>query len=326
MRRSLPALAALPAALLLSGCGYIGDPLPPLANVPKRVDDVAAIQRGARVIVQFTVPSTTTEEHPIPGPLKVDLRAGAIDQFDENKWAASARQIPQVALTGRTARYEIPAADWVGKDIIFGVRLIAGNGKQSNWSNFVVVPVVPAPATPSGVSPAATAAGVQLTWQAPGAEFRVFRKTEDGEFALAGTVQKPEFLDAQAEFGKPVTYTVQTIAHHDAKLAESELSDPVTITPKDTFAPATPAGVHASAAPNSVELNWDQNTEPDLVAYRVYRSVGSGPFEKLAEISAVPTYSDRAAEAGKTYRYALTAVDRTGNESPRSAAVEVVLP
>src|SRR5438067_1335818 len=48
-------------ALLATGCGYIGEPLPPLANIPARVNDLAAVQRGSRIFVQFTIPSHTTE-------------------------------------------------------------------------------------------------------------------------------------------------------------------------------------------------------------------------------------------------------------------------
>ena len=43
MRRWLVAAAA---AALLAGCGYIGDPLPPLLNIPARVTDLTAVQRG----------------------------------------------------------------------------------------------------------------------------------------------------------------------------------------------------------------------------------------------------------------------------------------
>ena len=116
MNRFLPAAAAL----LLAGCGFVGDPLPPLANVPPRVSDLAAIQRGARIIVQFTVPARTTEGHPIPPPVRLDLRAGTADRFEENEWAAAARQIPPGAMENGIARYEIPAADWTGKEVIFG--------------------------------------------------------------------------------------------------------------------------------------------------------------------------------------------------------------
>ena len=48
MNRTFPALAA--AALMASGCAYLGPPLPPLANVPGHITDLAAIQRDARVI------------------------------------------------------------------------------------------------------------------------------------------------------------------------------------------------------------------------------------------------------------------------------------
>jgi hypothetical protein len=322
MRRSLPAFVAL----LFTGCGYIGDPLPPLANVPRRINDLAAVQRGGRVIVQFTVPDLTTEDHPIPVPVKIDLRAGAADPFDENRWAADARQIPPGPVPNHIARYEIPCTEWTGKDIVFGVRIFGANGKQSGWSNFVVVPVLSAPTKPGAVSATATAGGVRLTWQADGAEFRVFRKFEGGEYVLAATVQKPEWLDSQAEFSKPYSYMVQTVARKDSHIAESDLSEAITFTPVDTFPPATPAGLRASAAPNSVELTWDGNTEPDLSAYRVYRATVGGAFEKIADVSAVPSYSDRAVEPGKTYRYAISAIDRSGNESSRSAVVEVVLP
>src|ERR1017187_2982908 len=118
MKRFLP----VAAALLTAGFGYLGGPRPPLANVPPRVSDLAALQRGGRIIVQFTVPAKTTEGHPIPPPVRLDLRAGPADQFEQNQWASSPRQIPASAMAGGcatktgqegclTARYEIPAAD-----------------------------------------------------------------------------------------------------------------------------------------------------------------------------------------------------------------------
>src|SRR5271165_4026646 len=149
MNRFLPASAAL----LLAGCGFVGDPLPPLANVPPRVSDLAAIQRGGHIIVQFSVPARTTEGHPIPPPVRLDLRAGTAERFEENEWAAAARRIPPGPMENGVARYEIPAADWAGKEVIFAVRVEAGNGKQSGWSNFVVVPVVAPPEKPIVATP-----------------------------------------------------------------------------------------------------------------------------------------------------------------------------
>jgi hypothetical protein len=63
-------------ALFGAGCGYVGDPLPPLANVPGKIADLAAVQRGARLIVHFTPPAQTTEGFAIKTPLRLDLRVG----------------------------------------------------------------------------------------------------------------------------------------------------------------------------------------------------------------------------------------------------------
>jgi hypothetical protein len=311
-------LAAAGAALLLASCGYIGDPLPPLANVPSPVTDLAAMQRGGVVIAHFTVPQLTTESRPIPLPLTLDLRAGPNpgDHFDHNQWAAQARHIPAPEITGALATYNIPCAEWTGKEILLSVRITAGNGKQSGWSNIVIVPVVAAPAVPGQVTATATAAGVRVAWRAPESRFRVLRKAEDGEYAIAGTVDKPEWVDTAAEFGNRYRYRVQAIVPlENQKEAESDLSSEVEITPKDTFPPAVPTGLRADAAPGSIELAWNRSPEPDLSGYRIYRASGDGGFEKLAQVSQIPAYSDRAIQRGTRYRYAVTAFDRSGNES-----------
>ncbi len=323
MKRLLPAAAAL----LLAGCGYVGEPLPPLANIPPKVSDLAALQRGGHIILQFTVPARTTEGHPIPPPLRLDLRAGTAEHFEEAQWAAAARQIPPGEMANGVARYEIPAADWTGKEVIFGVRVAAGNGKQSDWSNFVVVPVVPPPDKPSGVATSVTPQGVRLTWQARGTEFRVLRKTGEGAYSVVASVPTPEWTDTATEVGKRYVYLVQTIAKlGNGKEAESELSDEAAIVPQDMFPPAVPKGLQASIAPNSIELNWERNTEEDLSGYRVYRAEGNGTLEKIADVTAVPSYSDRKVEHGKSYRYAIAAVDQAGNESARGAPIEVAMP
>ncbi len=74
--------------------------------------------------------------------------------------------------------------------------------------------------------------------------------------------------------------------------------------------------------PNSIELAWDPNTEPDLSGYRIYRSAAGGPFEKLADVQPVPSYSDKSAKKDTAYRYQISAMDRAGNESPRSAPAD----
>ena len=310
-------------ALLLSGCGYVGDPLPPLANIPARIQNVAAIQRGGRLIVQFTPPTLTMEGMPVGKPLRLDLRLGtAVNPFTPEAWAAQARQIPEVEVKDGIARYEIPSAEWAGKQVTIGARAIGPNRKDGGWSNFVNLEVAPEPAKPVNVQFESTAAGVRITWQGGPGRYRVFRRTGAAkEFVLAETVDEPQWLDQLAETGNQYAYLVQRIVPAGDKLAESELSDVATIDVRDTFAPAAPSGLRAVAATQSIELTWDRNTEPDLAGYRVYRAIGDGPFAKAGDTSVLPSFSDRTAEAGKSYRYQVAAVDTAGNESGRSAAV-----
>jgi predicted phage tail protein len=319
MRTILPVLAALGAA----GCGYEGQPLPPLANVPGRVTALSATQRGSELVVQFTPPQLTTEGFPIKPPPTLDVRAGpAPDPFNEQTWAEGASKLSAVPRPEGGSSYEMPVNQWAGKQLTVGVRAIGSKGKESPWT-FETVPVIPPPQPPSDLRAENTATGVHLSWNSPAGDFRIYRKTGNADFMPAGDVSETSWTDKSSEFGQEYFYKVQAIVKEgDDRQAESELSPEVGIKPVDIFPPATPFAVQATAAPTSIEITWNSNTEPDLAHYRVYRSVSGGPFERVAEVD-LPAWSDRGVQAGKQYRYQVTAVDRSGNESPRSQAVEV---
>jgi fibronectin type 3 domain-containing protein len=262
--------------------------------------------------------------------------------FDVGAWEAGAKRISGVKYGDGIASYEFPAAEWTGRQATIAVRLIGANGKPSKWSNFVALAVVAPPETPREVQARDTAQGVRVTWAAHGDSFRVFRRVGDaGDSTLAATVQQPEWSDQDADFDKPYAYRVQTVVKlAGGREAESDLSEEASVTPRDVFPPAAPSGLGASAAPNSVELTWNPNTERTMGTYSVYRATGAGQaappappntggggaFERIADAVAIPAYSDRTAEHGKSYRYAVTAVSRTGHESPRSETVEITLP
>jgi hypothetical protein len=323
MRRLIPAIAAL----LASGCGYVGAPIPPLANVPEAVKGLAVIQRGGALDVRFPVPTLTTEGRPLKEPLKYDLRIGA-PNASASDWENPAKAVPGTRAEDGVAVCEIPAGEWAGQMVELGARVIGPNGKASGWSNMVVLRVVPAPEPPRDVTAASTAQGVRLAWTARGARFRVYRRAgADKTAAPVATVEKPEWTDPNAEFGKPYVYRVETVVTvREGQEAVSELSREAAITPEIVFPPATPSGLAGSAAPDSIELTWEANTEAFLAGYRVYRAPAGGEFAKIADSLTLPAYSDRTVEHGKTYRYALASVGRTGYESPRSQPVEVTLP
>ncbi len=308
-------------AVILAGCGYVGDPLPPLANVPGRITDLSAVQRSSQIIVHFTLPQQTTEGVAIRQPLELDLRVGT----PGSGWAARARHIPGGAVENGHATFAFPSTDWTGKEVTIAARAIGANHKESDWSNYVNLAVVAPPEKPAAVKAQAAPEGVHLSWEGPAGTFRIFRRgPAEKNFSAVADVDQLQWTDTNAEFGEHYTYRVQRIVKTgDNQIAESDPSEEAGITPIDVFPPAAPGGLRAAAAPSSVELSWDRNTEPDLAGYRVYRGVGGGQLEKIAEVSQIPAYSDGNIEHGRTYRYAVTAIDRAGNESGKSAVVEV---
>ncbi len=332
MRSADGPLAALVLLLLLTaGCGYIGYPMVPLANVPNRISDLAAVQRGETVIAHFAIPTYTTENFPIKTSVKLDLRIGpAGTPFNSAEWAAQAKPMSPAQIKDGLATYNIPTADWTGKTVAIAVRSISAKGKQSDWSNYEIFRVVAPPPAPSQPTVQNTALGEHITWTGPGDQFRVLRRIGDEkEYTVAATVAGHEWTDTPIEYGKPYTYMVQALVDAGNKrLAESDLSEPRPDTPEDKFAPAVPSGLRADGTATGVSLVWEPDTDSDLAGYRIYRSEGSGPWQKLADVNAVPSYSDTTAQHGKTYRYAISAFDKTAppNESDRSAPVEIVFP
>ena len=223
--------------------------------------------------------------------------------------------------------YEIPAAAWIGKDVVLGVRVVGANRRPSAWSKLVALTVVQPPAPPRDLRAENVLEGVRLTWSGAGPAFRVYRRGDgDAGFTVAANTEAREFLDRATEYGKPVRYIVQAIVKTGTGEVESDLSDDVSKTPADEFPPAVPAGLTAVPTASSIELTWDRDTEPDLAGYRIYRAAPGAEFQKVGETAEAPSYSDRQIESGKKYRYTVSAFDKTGNESKPSVEIEVVAP
>jgi hypothetical protein len=311
------------ALLALAGCGYVGEPLPPASNFPSAVTDLTARQAGDRLEIRATLPEQTLEGLPITKPGEMELRVGPNPgaPFVTERWLASTRQVPLAwPPDKRSLTYSLPAADWAGQDIVLGMRLANPKGRFAGFSNLVAIRVVEPLAQPANLRFTEQVEGIRLVWEGverEGIRYRVFKK-EQGQKepapVLAATTVKPEHLDESITYGRNYEYSVQGFL---GEAAESLPSATLNVTPKDTFPPAAPTGLTVIEGAQSNEIAWDRATEFDFAFYRVYRAVDDGEFAKLAETGATPSYSDRALQPGRRYRYAVTAVDERGNESAR---------
>jgi hypothetical protein len=95
-------------------------------------------------------------------------------------------------------------------------------------------------------------------------------------------------------------------------------------TGSDQQAPRFPTGLAGSAGDGRVFLYWDENPEGDLEGYNLYRSRrAEGPHRNRvnAEPIEIMEHLDPGVDNDVTYTYAITAVDRSGNESDFSDVV-----
>ena len=299
------------AAVLLSACGYVGPPMPPTLDIPVTITDFRAWEYGDNIELAFTLPDKTTENLDLTSVRSIELRIEA-DQSDGKLVA-----LPIVKPGPVTA--QVPAQMWIGKTIVLAVRATGPKGKPSAWSNPVSLMVIQPLATPSMPKLQNVAKGVELTWTGTGPRYRIFRAEGSGQPQQLADSDGPPYLDETTVYGTRYGYRVQAIASENQW---SVLSEATEITPVDIFPPAVPQGLGAVSTPQSIELAWTRNTETDFQGYNIYRSVDSGPFQKIASLIEVPTFSDSMIERGKRYRYTVSAVDLTGNESAQTAPVE----
>jgi len=112
----------------------------------------------------------------------------------------------------------------------------------------------------------------------------------------------------------------------DSKGGKNTKIDYVEVTSVDATPPAAPSNVRATAGNALVTLDWNANTEPDLLGYDVYRatttpvSTAGTPLNGTTPLTTT-TFSDMTAVNGTTYYYVVVASDTAGNRSAPSAPV-----
>ena len=311
--------------LLLSGCGYMGNPLPPALNRPLRVEDLSAVEHGANIVIQFTVPTVTTEGNPVKKNQRdIELRVGPPPpgEFVMEEWLRTAERVPVKTDDKPTARVEVPVAKYNGKTVDIAVNVHGPGGRTVGWSKFSIVDVVPALPTPADFDASDAPDAVALRWSAAAPEFRVFRKlVPEVNWTQIGSSNIPSYTDNMIDYGTTYQYMVQSVRKTADAYAESELSDVKTFKPIDRFPPSVPTGVTAIPGTRNIDLVWNRNTEKDFASYKVYRD-----GKQVGDGLTAPTFSDRDVKQGVRYQYQVSALDNAANESAKSPAVETVIP
>jgi hypothetical protein len=195
----------------------------------------------------------------------------------------------------------------------------------------------PEAAAPPTASPtpdvAASPTAVPLPEAAPSPEaspspavpaFFIYRRSKAGDYGrplVAAPTNETAYVDTSAAPGDTWCYSVRVVSSTEP-LIESAPTDESCLDVKDVAPPAPPVGVAARETEGGIEISWSPSTEPDLAVYRVYRWTSETSTQRIAEVlPPETTFLDTTAPAGVQLRYAVSAVDKAGNESQRAGGV-----
>ncbi|MGH9585597.1 MAG: fibronectin type III domain-containing protein [Acidobacteriaceae bacterium] len=361
--RSVVGVLLAPACCLLLpavlGCGMVASPQPPSLKLPQPVADLTAQRVGNQVNLHWSMPKRATDKVLLQGKQKVILCRAEISPCVK---VGDLRLAPQSEASFTD---KLPAALSSGplRPLIYTIELENESGRSAGPSNPAITAAGSAPPQILNLSAHAQPDGIVLTWTPTGATetIRIQRALISNEAAAAAkkTSKSPaqpflaakqmvpyqqtlEFtgpdegraLDPDASLDHTYTYLLQRIEKASIEGRTIEVASApgasITINARDLFPPATPSGLEAVAdsEAHSIDLSWQPDTEPDLAGYRIYRrAAGSAAAPaRIGAVAAGPSFRDTTAQPGRSYQYSVTAVDRDGNESPRSNEVEESLP
>ena len=188
-----------------------------------------------------------------------------------------------------------------------------------------------APTTPTGVKASGVSdIQINLTW-APSTDnvavqgYEIYRGTAANNIAPYAVSPVNSFQDQNV--GPSKTYYYQVDAY-DAYNNHSAKSPVVSgCTQADTTPPTTPTNLSVVTQTGPVaNLSWSASTDDYMVgSYQVYRGTSASNLQLIGGGAAL-TYSDTRLTSGKTYYYAVAAVDVSKNVSPQSALAVVTAP
>lgn len=225
-----------------------------------------------------------------------------------------------------------------------------GGTARSEPSNLATIVALPVGVAPTGVTATARAEGINVSWKAPEravtgetapivSGYNIYRGEPGAQLGdLATPINTAPIRGTTYSDTPPYgehEYRVAAVATTGPPSIQSDLSAPARINYRDLIAPPAPASITPLIETRAVRLIWEPVNAPDVAGYRLYRSEGMGHENAVREIGTVPLeaqpvtgtdYIDRRVNPGIAFRYAVTAVDTNGNESPRVWTGWVVVP
>lgn len=338
---------------------------PSLTTAGRSLTDVRRIL-VYRYVEELPVPATGRDPNAIlpgdvdptvPQPVAMFARVPTIPAAQFAKLSTRIESIEKANLANATTGAKLIYADAPpfrssdGRPVRLTYAVVTeGEDAKGDFSNLAVIVPLPVSAPPKNLTAEAKAEGVALAWTAPTtsvtqdppiiAGYNVYRAAP-GE--LLGDVATP--INTALVTGTTFTdtppygeheYRVTAVANSGPPLLQSDLSLPAKADFRDLVPPPVPASVTPLIETRAVRLVWPAVEAPDLAGYKIYRAEGVGHGAETKDIGTVPIdggkifsdtgYLDSNVNLGIAYRYAVTAIDKSGNESAKMWTDWVVAP
>ncbi len=305
-----------------ASCAKVGDPLPPLVRIPPAVDAHLVQQGWDRV--EILIP-------PVLGEIKeveIYRECGSSLPAEFEGSLVAQVGVEDVVNDSVTGFFVIddpkPVFD---EPCRYQLRVRNEQGRRSPASPTLQMVSSPPPGAPTNLRADVQENQIVVNWDAPSTNL-------DGSHpaSLVGylvnsvhVVSGTQFVDKEVVFGKSASYSVQSIGKRENPLVLSPPSQPLQILPVDRFAPDTPTNLTVVSLDSRVQLLWDAVSASDLAGYFVYRGSDGDRLEKSSSLVTINRYVDPQPLLGRESYYAVTAVDKYGNESLPSAYVAVTV-
>ncbi|MGW7645488.1 fibronectin type III domain-containing protein [Streptomyces bobili] len=250
---------------------------------------------------------------PVTGAARYDVyRASQIMDDDSAPVYSKVATVTAAPWTDTTAReqlyhlYRVSAVDAAGN--------VSARSAASSVTRGDHPPLPPTDLTASPVS----GSGIVLKWSAPPSEgvhhYRVYRNGR----LLEEAARTATYTDPYVLHDKKYDYTVTAVDDH---ANESVKSVPASaVAPREGLAPDPVAGLTATPQDYGVVIEWQQGESEDIWQYRVYKGeyeAGTWTYyllwEEWSSFDEYLYYVDETPADGETVRYAVAAVDESGN-------------
>jgi hypothetical protein len=223
----------------------------------------------------------------------------------------------------------------------YAVAAVTGR-QESELSNLAAIVPLDVPRPPESVAMETEPEGVELRWTPPAATilgsddptiagYNVYRLPLGAVGVLTAQPVNDALITGTSYRDVPPygtwNYAVTAVRHEGEPLQESQFPLLRTAEFSDRLAPPTPEDLSPLVEERVIRLVWTGVEAPDLAGYRVYRQATGRPhIELTTDPISETSFIDETVERGVEYRYGVTSVDTTGNESPPAVSEPVLIP